>query len=63
MGTGDGGDNPAPGDDKTGSTVSKCLFCKATCCSLSLCLLYAALRENKKVSLPFLIEYKRYFFK
>lgn len=45
------------------AAVSKCLFCKATCCSLSFCLGSSALRENKKVSLLFLIEYKRYFFK
>lgn len=45
------------------AAVSKCLFCKATCCSPSFCLGSWVLRENKKVSFLFLIEYKRYFFK
>lgn len=45
------------------AAVSKCLFCKATCCSPGFSLGSSALRENKKVSLLFLIEYKRYFFK
>jgi len=52
-----------PGDEKTGSLVSKDLFCKTTCSFLRFCPVNSARRENKKVSMLFLIEYKRYFFK
>lgn len=31
----DGGGIPIPGDDRTGSTVTKCLFCKTACRSPS----------------------------